>query len=319
MNRQIRAIAAWLLVAAPALSAAPVPTVVVDIHARGAAGVAALKAGEGVRWSAELGDELLLGVDASSLDAWLARDGVRRGPGELAFEEIVVRDHACAHDEHDAPALAHVGGYEILRMTPVDALATRGAMVAGEPLPAHGVVSREVRNDARAVAPDGADPFVASVVARVDAQRWFDTMSALAAFNRNSFSPSLPTARDWLLARFGEAGLATETFTFDLNATSCSPVPPIATLQNPIGVHAGATLPDEWIVVGAHYDSRNASRCDGTVNPQPGANDNGTGCGGVVELARAFQGVETARTIVFMCFAGEEQGLVGSRRYVESL
>jgi hypothetical protein len=311
---------AALLLAAPAI-AAPLPTVIVDIHARGEAGVAGLKRADGVRWSAEFGDELLLGVDPGALAAWLARDGVRAGPAPLAFEEVVVRDHVCAHEAEHVPALAVVGGYEIVRASPFEALATRGAAVPGEPLPDDGVVAREVRNSARGVAPAGAvDPFVAGVVARVDAQRWFDTMSALATFNRNSFSPTLSNARDWLLARFGEAGLATETFSYEVTNGSCTtPVPPNVTRENPIGVQVGTSLPDEWIVVGAHYDSRNSVRCDGTANAQPGANDNASGCAGVIELARVFQGVPTARTLVFMCFSGEEQGLQGSRRYVESL
>jgi hypothetical protein len=315
-----RLLATALFLAAPAFAAGPGPTVIVDIHARGAAGVAALKRADGVRWSAELGNGLLLGVAPDALDGWLARDGVRAGPSPLAFEEVVVRDHVCTHVDEHTPALAVVGGYEIVRASPFEALATRGAAVAGEPLPADGVVARELRNDVRAAPARGADPFVAGIVARVDAQRWFDTMSALAAFDRNSFSPALPTARDWLLARFGDAGLATETFPFQVTSGSCSgTIPPAVTRENPIGMHVGSVFPDEWIVVGAHYDSRNNVRCDGTANPQPGANDNASGCAGVIELARAFQGVPTARTLVFMCFAGEEQGLQGSRRYVESL
>jgi len=313
-----RLTAALLFLLATPLVAAPVPTVVVDIHARGANGVAELKNDKGVRWSVELGDELLLGVDADALPAWLVRNGVRAGPAALAFEEIVLRDHVCTHVDH-APAIATIGGYEIVRMDPIAALATRGAAVDGEPPPADGVVAREVRNTDAPARPMGSDPWVAAIVARIDANRWFDTMSALAAFNRNSFSPTLPNARDWLLARFGEAGLAAQTFPFQMVAQGCTPTPPAIPLDNPVGVHVGTSLPDEWIVVGAHYDSRNSVRCDGTANPQPGANDNGTGCAGVIELARAFQDIPTERTIVFMCFAGEEQGLVGSRRYVESL
>ena len=72
-------------------------------------------------------------------------------------------------------------------------------------------------------------------------------------------------------------------------------------------------------MVGAHYDSRNSARCDGVANAQPGANDNASGCAGVIELARAFVNVPTQRSILFMCFSGEEQGLVGSQRYVASL
>lgn len=296
------------------------PTVIVDIHAVGAAKVAALKAatGDGVRWSAEFGNELLLGVDPAHLSSWTARAGVRAGPPRLAFNEVVVRDHAClVHDLE--PAIAVVGGSEILRKPPGLAQLTRGPL-PGEPLPADGVVGREVANDplmqAKAKALRAVDPRIAAVVGRLDRDRWHDTMSTLSTFNRNSFSPSLLGAHDWIQARFADAGLQVSSFSYTFSSASCAGTPILA---NPVGVKVGSTTPDEWVVVGAHYDSRNAARCDGTDNPSPGANDNASGCAGVMELARAFQHVDTARSMVFTCFSGEEQGLVGSNRYVQSL
>ncbi|MBK8283715.1 MAG: M28 family peptidase [Ahniella sp.] len=108
-------------------------------------------------------------------------------------------------------------------------------------------------------------------------------------------------------------------FSFTVPGSACSPVIPDVSAGNPIGRKTGASLPDEWIVVGAHYDARNATRCDGTQAPQPGANDNASGCAGVIELARVFQNVRTERSLVFMCFAGEEQGLRGSQAFVNAL
>ena len=93
-----------------ALSAAPVtPTVIVDIHALGPARLQALKTEDSVRWSAEFGTELLLGVAPEALPAWLGRDGVRAGPEALAPDQIWIRDHVCVH-EAVQPALAVVGG-----------------------------------------------------------------------------------------------------------------------------------------------------------------------------------------------------------------
>jgi len=73
----------------------------------------------------------------------------------------------------------------------------------------------------------------------------------------------------------------------------------------------GATLPDEIVVVGAHYDS---------VVGCPGANDNGTGVAAVLELARALSGRPLARTVRFVAFVNEEPpfyftGAMGSRVY----
>lgn len=305
------------LLSAPLLAAEP--TVIVDVGRAGAVELERLKRADGVVWAAEFGNELLLGVRAESLPGWLGRTGVRAGPEKLAPDEIVVRDHVCTIHEQE-PALAVVGGYEILRKPPSLARATRGAMVVGEPLPADGVVSRAAWNLDEPVVRGAADPAVLALTAQVDAERRFQTVVGMSAFDRNSFSSALGPSHDWILARFGEAGLATQSFSFPLDGgnAGCSPPRPVVTLANPIGVKRGSTQPDEWVVIGAHYDSRNTVRCD-TTSPQPGANDNASGCAGVIELARVFATVETARSIVFTCFSGEEQGLVGSRRYVESL
>lgn len=294
------------------------PTVVVDVGRAGAAELERIKTTEGVRWSVEFGNEILLGVAPETLDDWLAQRAVRRGPDRLAPDEIVVRDHVCTvHDQE--PALAVVGGYEILRKPPSLARATRGPHVPGEPLPADRIVSRAVFNLEAPPPRAPVDPDVFALTQRVDAERWFDTVVGLSAFDRNSFSPALAPAHDWILARFDDAGLTTSSFAFALEGgTYCSPPQPTVTLANPIGTKTGRTRPGEWVVVGAHYDARNTVRCD-TTNPQPGANDNASGCAGVIELARVLSTVDTARSILFMCFAGEEQGLVGSRRYVESL
>jgi hypothetical protein len=303
-------------------SAAPVPTVIVDIHALGASRVAALKQSSGVEWSAEFGNEMLLGVTPDSLKDWLTDKRARPGPSALAFDEIVVRDHVCTVHE-ETPALAVVGGYEIVRMAPSLAKATREAAITGEPLPLDGVVAREVRNQPVQKGAAPPVPEVENLLRRIDADRWFNTMSDLAAIDRGTYNPALITARDWVQNRFMDAGLEPQTFSFNATVTStqvCTPLPQPATVvaHNPIGVKRGQTLPDEWIVVGAHYDARKQANCD-AVGPQPGANDNASGCAGVIELARAFAGQATTRSILFMCFSGEEQGLLGSRRYVASL
>ena len=307
------------VVNAQAVDQGPPPTVIVDIHAIGFEALQALKALPEVHWSAEFGNELLLGVDPASLDDWLAKPRVRAGLGAMLPDEILVRDHVCAHQSLQ-PAVGVVGGYEILREPPmVVRYAQRNGLFA-QALPESRVFAREIANEAVQRAVRGAEPAVARIVARVDAERWFTTMSELAAINRNSFSPALVTARDYIHTQFSAANLTLESFSFSLaNITSCTPTPPAITITNPIGRKRGDTLPDEWIVVGAHYDSRNDSRCDGTGAPQPGANDNASGCAGVMELARVFTNVTTARSILFMCYSGEEQGLVGSRRYVEAL
>ncbi|HXZ21114.1 MAG TPA: M20/M25/M40 family metallo-hydrolase [Candidatus Acidoferrales bacterium] len=80
-------------------------------------------------------------------------------------------------------------------------------------------------------------------------------------------------------------------------------------VYNTVAELLGATKPDEVVVLGAHLDSWDL----GT-----GTTDNGTGSMVVLEAARALQksGLRPARTIRFILFSGEEEGLVGSRAYV---
>ena len=70
--------------------------------------------------------------------------------------------------------------------------------------------------------------------------------------------------------------------------------------------------PNRTVVVGAHLDS---------VPAGPGINDNGSGSGGILEIAEVFaaQGREPRNKLRFMWYGAEEIGLVGSTKYVEGL
>jgi hypothetical protein len=84
---------------------------------------------------------------------------------------------------------------------------------------------------------------------------------------------------------------------------------PIA-VYNTVGEIKGSEKPDEFVVLGAHLDSWDLGQ---------GTTDNGTGSAVVLEAARvlARSGVKPKRTIRFILFTGEEQGLHGSKAYVE--
>jgi aminopeptidase YwaD len=89
--------------------------------------------------------------------------------------------------------------------------------------------------------------------------------------------------------------------------------------------NVGAYLPgntEEYVIIGAHYDHLGlgeqfslAPSLAGTVHP--GADDNASGTAGVIELAHWFaREPRHARGILFLTFAGEELGLLGSSYYV---
>ena len=97
------------------------------------------------------------------------------------------------------------------------------------------------------------------------------------------------------------------------------------TAHNLIGILEGVgDLANETIVVGAHYDhlgyggsgSRARNRKGEIHN---GADDNATGTAAVLEIVRRMtEGPTPHRRIVFICFSGEERGLLGSKHYVGS-
>lgn len=93
---------------------------------------------------------------------------------------------------------------------------------------------------------------------------------------------------------------------------------------NVIGILPGSdpVLKNEAIVIGAHYDHLGLGG-EGSLAPKEGeihhgADDNASGTAGVIELARllATQKPKPRRTIVFIAFSGEEEGLLGSNYYV---
>src|SRR4051812_20153119 len=73
---------------------------------------------------------------------------------------------------------------------------------------------------------------------------------------------------------------------------------------------------DRVYIVGAHYDSRRTDVLDGTGDA-PGASDDGSGTSAVLELARVLAPKPTEATIVFVAYAGEEQGLYGSNHLAD--
>ena len=81
---------------------------------------------------------------------------------------------------------------------------------------------------------------------------------------------------------------------------------------------------DEYIIIGAHYDHLGRGNFDSLAPSQigqihPGADDNASGTAGVLELARllAPERGKLKRSILFMDFAGEELGLLGSAEWVK--
>ena len=88
--------------------------------------------------------------------------------------------------------------------------------------------------------------------------------------------------------------------------------------SNVLGMIEGTDKKDEWIIISAHYDHV------GIINGKlhPGADDDGSGTVGVLEVAEAFAKAKAAgkgprRNILFLAVSGEEKGLWGSAYYAD--
>ncbi|MFH2036985.1 MAG: M28 family peptidase [Candidatus Zixiibacteriota bacterium] len=121
-------------------------------------------------------------------------------------------------------------------------------------------------------------------------------LEALQSFPpRVTGSQSDYDSRDWIFNKFVELGydsVILDSFTYSGN-----------NVQNIVAYKIGTTYPEHQIVVGGHKDA---------VSDSPGADDNGSGTVGVLEMARIMRDIDTKMTYKFICFDGEEQGLHGA-------
>ncbi len=115
----------------------------------------------------------------------------------------------------------------------------------------------------------------------------------LIAQPRPPGSPHWQTVQDLCADRFEQYGFEVERQKY-------------ATGVNVIGRMAGQTLPQEQVIVSAHYD--HIAGC-------PGADDNASGVAAVLETARVLSQAKFQRTLVVACWDEEEAGLIGSEAY----
>jgi len=110
---------------------------------------------------------------------------------------------------------------------------------------------------------------------------------------------------------------ASAALTTDVRATTAEARNVVALLPG-----TSATLRNEYVVVGAHYDHLGMGG-EGSLAPDEhavhnGADDNASGTADVIEIARRLLGgPRPARSVLFIAFTGEERGLWGSAHFVD--
>ncbi|KAI0302649.1 hypothetical protein BC826DRAFT_1089747 [Russula brevipes] len=124
--------------------------------------------------------------------------------------------------------------------------------------------------------------------------------------SRHSFSTGAGVAAEWLRVRFEEAGADCELRPFLVGFA-----------PNVICRYPSTEDTTETVLISAHYDSRGSF---GSMRA-PGGNDDGSGTAGLLAIARTIQrlGIRFRTNVELVLFAGEEQGLLGSRHYAEQL
>ncbi len=194
----------------------------------------------------------------------------------------------------------------------------------------------------RAPAPD-IDPRIQKLVASVSESRLRELDTKLVSFGtRSTLSDATSTtrgigaARQWISDELKRSSSRLQV-SFDTHQIAQQGrITRNVELRNVMAVLPGKS--PRRIYITGHYDSVNLGAGGqtalnaGTANPQgtrdanndndaPGANDDGSGTVLTMELARVFaeSGIEFDATLVFMCWAGEEQGLIGSMAHAQQL
>ena len=148
-----------------------------------------------------------------------------------------------------------------------------------------------------------SDSLIWTLVNRVSEDSLESYLCSLIGFTtRYATTYSCRLACDWMRGRL--AAYRCDSTYLDTFNSSYAP--------NVVGVRVGRTDPQHIFVVSGHID--NTSEYPDSL--APGSDDNASGIGFVLEVARAFAEVDLASTVWFVGFSAEEQGLVGSDDFV---
>lgn len=149
---------------------------------------------------------------------------------------------------------------------------------------------------------DDKQPFdLQELVNEVDSNRLRNDLQFVEGIrHRTTGLAHLEAVRDSIVDHFAALGLATQELTFPYGSV---------TGRNYVGAMAGSGSAEKVVIVDAHYDS---------VSDAPGADDNGSGVVGFMEISRLLSRYPTKKTVRFIGFDLEEDGLRGSIDYVNS-
>ena len=169
-------------------------------------------------------------------------------------------------------------------------------------------------------------PTAGEAMKAVEPARVRGTVERLASFGtRHTLSETesdvrgIGAARRWLDAELRSYGGGVRVVSEAFDVPRSARVPEGAHLVNIYGVIEGtdqAARKRAYLVVG-HYDSRVAGTMD-AASDAPGANDDASGTAVALEVARVLADRPLEATVIVLCTAGEEQGLLGAKHAAEA-
>ena len=143
-----------------------------------------------------------------------------------------------------------------------------------------------------------------NIVNQVSQQNVLDDLTQFEALGRKAQgNAALVNTLDWLKNKYLSYGYSASQMieqTYTYNGTSN---------KNLIVTKIGTVYPNIFVIIDGHYDTLNGT----------GTNDNGSGIACILETARLLQNVPTEYSIKFINFSCEEDGLIGSQRYVSQI
>ena len=141
-----------------------------------------------------------------------------------------------------------------------------------------------------------------------------ETLSADDMQGRGIGTEGSAKAREYVVARFKESGIKsfgdTYLYPFEFSIRSSKKF----NGTNVIGFIEGKKFKEKYIVISAHYD--HVGMHNGAI--YNGADDNASGTSALFALAAYFTKHKPSHTIIFAAFDGEESGLRGSKKFVET-
>lgn len=267
----------------------------------------------GASW-VQFGNELLLYTDENQ---WAGRAGQRtrqlqEHPATVNRENmyLVVQKGRLFQQEYpEVPVIVDRGRFLLVELDP-----KRAQQIEVGDLPCFTLrplkdnqIVFDVRSRTDAAAPVTSIQNLVNQVSRASLEA--DLTQLVSYPTRFSTSTHYANVATWAQGRLAAMNYSTQLQSITVNGS---------TSQNVIADKLGSGMGErEIVLVTAHLDSINHK--DGPLAISPGADDNGSGSAGLLQMASVLQNHSNQHDLRFALFGGEEQGLFGSKQFVANL